>query len=710
MSSPLIARIQSPTPKKILALDGGGIRGMITVEVLAEIESLLRRKLGRGEDFVLADYFDFVSGTSTGAIIAACISLGMKVADLRKFYIESGEQMFDKASVLKRFHHKYEDEKLAAKMREVFGADTTLGSDRLRTVLMMVMRNASTDSPWPVSNNPFAKYNQRGRADCNLDIPLWQLVRASTAAPTYFPPEVVKVGDHEFVFVDGGITPYNNPAFQSFLMATVEPYKMNWATGEGKLLVVSIGTGTSPQANAHLGPDDMNLLYNAGSVPSALMYAALNEQDLLCRVFGKCLAGEALDREVGTLIGAKGPVGPNKLFTYLRYNAELSTEGLQALGLAVIEPADVQKLDSVAHVADLQRVGRAVAKKVRPEHFSGFGPEEEEGRMSPEILEMLEGLNQTVIEVKSKASETFYVQAEPPPPPPDEEAAAPPRELDRAWSEKAAAAKEAAGDLVDCSVFAPPTAAPGGEIMLQAFAHLPENADEARAFAREQDEAATRRGYTTLDTRVARGSTLTFEMKLAGATVEDSLQHLIWRGRTACVSFIARISDAAKDSLGGRLIVCQDGAPIGRIVFQVKVGAAAKAGPEPTGEARRYHKAFISYASKDRTEVLKRVQMLRLHRIEFFQDVLSLDPGQRWEQELYKHIDDADLFLLFWSSSASASDWVRKELDYAAARNHHAADVDPDIVPVIIEGPPPPPPPEGYEYLHFDDRLVYFME
>lgn len=378
MHEKLIARMKSPGPKKILALDGGGIRGMMTVEVLAQIEALLRKKLARGPDFVLADYFDFVAGTSTGAIIAACISIGMKVSDIRTFYISSGEQMFDKASLLKRFRYKYEDEKLAAKMQEVFGRDTTLGSDKLKTVLMIVMRNATTDSPWPMSNNPFAKYNQRVREDgkprddCNLDIRLWQLVRASTAAPVYFPPEVVKVGSREFVFVDGGITTYNNPAFQAFLMATMEPYKMGWPAGEDKMLVVSIGTGTSPQANAELGPNDMNLLYNAGSIPSALMYAALNEQDMLCRIFGKCLAGDELDREVGDLIGARGPVGPGKLFTYVRYNAELSVAGLNALGLADIKPKDVQMLDSVAHVGELQRVGQAVAKKVQPEHFAGF--------------------------------------------------------------------------------------------------------------------------------------------------------------------------------------------------------------------------------------------------------------------------------------------------------------------------------------------------
>lgn len=370
-------KIKAARPKKILALDGGGIRGMMTVEILASIEDRLRTTLGRGADFVLADYFDFVAGTSTGAIIATCIALGIPMKDIRDFYINSGEAMFDKAFVLKRFRYKYEDEKLAGKLREILGKDPagkdiTLGSDKLRTVLMMVMRNATTDSPWPLSNNPWAKYNDRTRPDCNLNLPLWQLVRASTAAPVYFPPEVITMGAREFIFVDGGITTYNNPSFQAFLMATLEPYRMNWPTGEEKLLVVSIGTGTSPQANENLDPSDMNLLYNAGSIPSALMFAALNEQDLLCRVFGKCLAGDVLDREIGDLIGVKGPVSP-RLFTYLRYNAELTSEGLAALGLPDIKPENVQKLDSVKYIKDLQRIGQAVAvQKVNIEDFRPF--------------------------------------------------------------------------------------------------------------------------------------------------------------------------------------------------------------------------------------------------------------------------------------------------------------------------------------------------
>jgi hypothetical protein len=108
-----------------------------------------------------------------------------------------------------------------------------------------VTRNVTTDSPWPVSSNPDARYNDPGRSDCNLHIQFWQLVRASTAAPVYFPPEVVTVGTHTFMFVDGGMTAYNNPAFLLCRMATHPAYQPGWATGERNLLLISLGTGMS---------------------------------------------------------------------------------------------------------------------------------------------------------------------------------------------------------------------------------------------------------------------------------------------------------------------------------------------------------------------------------------------------------------------------------------------------------------------------------
>jgi patatin-like phospholipase/acyl hydrolase len=364
-------KLEPSRQKKLLALDGGGIRGAITLEVLAAIEEIVRRKIDRPHA-VLADYFDYIAGTSTGAIIATGLSLGMTVGELRRFYVEVGPDMFSRAGVLRRFHYKFDQDRLAAQLKAVFGADTKLGSLRLHTLLMLVMRNATTDSPWPISNNPAATFNDPDRSDCNLSLPLWQLVRASTAAPTYFPPEVVRVGDHEFLFVDGGVTMYNNPAFQLFLMATIAPYKMLWPKGVDRMLLVSVGTGANPKANAHLRPEDVHLLYNASSIPSALMFAALNQQDLLCRVFGDCLAGDELDQEVGHLRCQAGPIA-EKLFTYVRYSPELTESGLRQLGLSGIRPENVQALDSVEHIQELQTVGRALAEReVREAHFERF--------------------------------------------------------------------------------------------------------------------------------------------------------------------------------------------------------------------------------------------------------------------------------------------------------------------------------------------------
>ena len=129
-------KLDSKGPHKLLALDGGGIRGMITLAVLAELQSQLQAALKRDDTFVLADYFDYIGGTSTGAIIATCLSLGWRVERIQTFYEGSGQAMFDKASVLKRFKYKFEDEKLSALLQQEIGPDVTLGDERLRTLLL----------------------------------------------------------------------------------------------------------------------------------------------------------------------------------------------------------------------------------------------------------------------------------------------------------------------------------------------------------------------------------------------------------------------------------------------------------------------------------------------------------------------------------------------------------------------------------------------
>ena len=86
-----------------------------------------------------------------------------------------------------------------------------------------------------------------------------------------------------FVFVDRGMTMYNNPALQMFLMAKLDRYRAlkpdaRWRPDADRMLIVSVGTGTSPDMRSGLEPDQMNLLFNATAMPSAMMFAALNEQ------------------------------------------------------------------------------------------------------------------------------------------------------------------------------------------------------------------------------------------------------------------------------------------------------------------------------------------------------------------------------------------------------------------------------------------------
>jgi hypothetical protein len=207
-------------------------------------------------------------------------------------------------------------------------------------------------------------------------------VRASTAAPVFFPPEVLqwdpKDASRTFLFEDGGLTPYNNPAFLLARMATQEAYGLGWKAGENRLLLMSVGTGSAAKASADMS--GRNAVGNLVSFPGALMYGAQVDQDINCRTVGRCVHGAPIDRELGDLIPRRGegderrpvPLSEDlgRQFLYARYNAELSAEWLAERGLGKVNPADVSKLDSVEYVPDLVRVGRALAKEVKPEHFA----------------------------------------------------------------------------------------------------------------------------------------------------------------------------------------------------------------------------------------------------------------------------------------------------------------------------------------------------
>jgi hypothetical protein len=366
------------SPKRILALDGGGLRGIVTLSFLDTIESILRERHGGSNDFRLSHYFDLIAGTSTGAIIAAALARDMTVAEITTKYLRLGREVFQKSLFRQGFFRaKYDEEQLIRELKAVFGEDTTMGDPTLKTGLLIVAKRLDTGSPWPISNNPRGKYYQSRSGNnviANSAYPLWQVVRASTAAPAYFEPERIditrgKPGETPVVgeFVDGGVSPFNNPSLQALMYASLDGYRVGWPTGADKLLLVSIGTGSR---DPHITPTGITAADAVKSLLSLMDDCGALTETLLQWMSASPTA-RVIDRELGDLrhdIVASAP-----LFTYLRYNVELSKNSLSKLDM-VFPDEDLEGLtamDDPNNMDTLQRIGACAAKQqIRPEDFA----------------------------------------------------------------------------------------------------------------------------------------------------------------------------------------------------------------------------------------------------------------------------------------------------------------------------------------------------
>jgi len=243
------------------------------------------------------------------------------------------------------------------------------------------------------------------------------------------------------------------------------------------------------------------------------------------------------------------------------------------------------------------------------------------------------------------------------------------------------------------------------------FLHLPKQSNAAAALASQFDSDAAARGATGLTADVTRGAAIMIELDAPGLEVAEPVQTLVWRGRPASATFEASVPLGLAVKLVIAMVrISIEGVPCGHVKFKTTIGPAPPGAECPVVHRWcRYRRAFISYCATDRDEVLKRVQMLKRLHIDFFQDVLDIEPGAEWEPLLYRRIDECDVFLLFWSSAAGASEWVRKEFLYALDRKTRDADDQPELIPVILEGPPIPPPPPELKHLHFNDQILNFV-
>ena len=425
-------------PKRMLALDGGGVRGAITVAFLEEIEKILIAEQAKlaGPDAPggaaqppdrkvrLGDYFDLVGGTSTGSLIATALALGYTIDQVKEFYLERAAQVFKRPFWrLPGLQSKFDARALIDEINAIV-LDRKLDSTELITGLAIVSKRMDTGSPWILANNKRAPYwedglptgERRGHIG-NKNYRLGTLVRASTAAPHYFDPEIIAITDDaprdplgevkanlsgfpllslalskvraiywsiyslfskkgpnaetHGLFVDGGVTPHNNPVIALLMMATFKRLGIGWPLGAENLTVISVGTGSyrtkvSFGELGWAGP----LRLAIGALLS-IMGDTQNQALAQMQWLGECMTCWTINSEVRTLCGDAPPGG--KWFRFARYDLRLEKLWLkQNLGLDLSDQdiARLQGMDDPATIPQLYEIARKAAQKqVKREHF-----------------------------------------------------------------------------------------------------------------------------------------------------------------------------------------------------------------------------------------------------------------------------------------------------------------------------------------------------
>ncbi len=364
--------------KRILSLDGGGVRGIVSLMFLERIEKLVDEMEGRPTR--LCDWFDLIGGTSTGAIIATALALGYRVADVKKFYETLTPRIFKKSRLrLFGLNSKFDARHLIAELSRVIGK-RSMDSEDLLTGLCIVLKRMDTGSAWLVMNNPRSKFWESpadGSFLGNRHLALAEIVRASTAAPSFFDPQLIPVspGQPPGLFIDGGLTPHNNPALLLLMAAILPPHGLNWSLGPDKLLLVSVGTGTYRPT---LSPAEAKHMSSIGLALRSLGAMIAESQQLvltLMTYLGQSPTSWPINSEIGDLGRLTSPMGD--LFRFLRYDIKLEPSWLKQnlnRDLPTQLVGKLRHMDDPSNVTILRDLATIAAEQqIKPEDLS-FAP------------------------------------------------------------------------------------------------------------------------------------------------------------------------------------------------------------------------------------------------------------------------------------------------------------------------------------------------
>lgn len=311
--------------RTILSVDGGGVRGIIPLACLVRLESRLGRP-GR-------EIFDLVAGTSTGAVIAAGIALGVSARGLLALYRELAREAFQRLPwwkvLLNLGNHRYSADFIARQLTEM-GAHLPFNS--LPIDVMITAKNTVS------GRTDFFVRDQPGNAGVWGDLPLRDAVLASIAAPTYFPAHQARYRGETYSWVDGGVGVAGNPCYQAAVEA------LHYSGGRyppGETRMLSFGTGRLPHA----------IDAQRASVVDWGLWV-LNE-----------LLEDSSDWQTYITRREYGQAGR---IDFRRYQLDLTPEVMAQLAVDIPPGVDLSKIgmDAVWAVDLLEQIGRAFADRI----------------------------------------------------------------------------------------------------------------------------------------------------------------------------------------------------------------------------------------------------------------------------------------------------------------------------------------------------------